>query len=78
MTKKIPRVLSAFDINKEAQRKRKKKILSTGGKGRPTEIQDGRRVNVYLDESSLIAASKIGDGNVSAGIRLALNLYGES
>ena len=39
--------------------------------GRPTLI-GGRRVNVYLDEESLGAALWLGDGNISAGIRVAL------
>jgi len=39
--------------------------------GRPTII-GGRRVNVYLDDESLGAALSLGDGNISAGIRVAL------
>ena len=39
--------------------------------GRPATI-DGKRVNVYLDGTSLATASSLGEGNVSAGIRLAL------
>lgn len=39
--------------------------------GRPTII-GGRRVNVYLDDESLDAALSLGDGNISAGIRVAL------
>ena len=42
--------------------------------GRPTEIKDGKRVNVYLDSKSLDIAAKLGDGNVSEGIRKALLL----
>ncbi len=40
--------------------------------GRPSELTDGKRVNVYLDPASLAAAAKIGNGNVSEGIRVAL------
>lgn len=40
--------------------------------GRPKQMQNGKRVNVYLDASSLAAAAKLGNGNVSEGIRLAL------
>lgn len=40
--------------------------------GRPPEMAGGRRVNVYLDASSLRRAAEIGDGNVSEGIRRAL------
>ena len=37
------------------------------------KMADGRRVNVYLDAQSLAAAEKIGNGNVSQGIRKALS-----
>lgn len=40
--------------------------------GRPAQMVDGKRVNVYLDSASIAAAKKIGDGSVSEGIRLAL------
>lgn len=40
--------------------------------GRPTEMTDGKRVNVYLDAASLARAAEMGAGNVSEGIRLAL------
>ena len=40
--------------------------------GRPSSMQDGKRVNVYLDAISLATAENIGNGNVSEGIRLAL------
>jgi len=43
-----------------------------GGVGRPAEMPGGKRVNVYLDEKSLAAAARLGDGNVSEGIRQAL------
>ena len=44
--------------------------LGTGG--RPATLTGGKRVNVYLDDASLDAAAKLGDGNVSEGIRVAL------
>lgn len=40
--------------------------------GRPAEMEGGRRVNVYLDVESLAIASKLGNGNVSDGIRKGL------
>ncbi len=40
--------------------------------GRPAEMAGGRRVNVYLDANSLERASKLGNGNASDGIRIAL------
>lgn len=45
--------------------------------GRPIEVQNGRRVNVYLDEKSIAIAEKIGDGNVSEGIRKSLQKTGD-
>lgn len=46
---------------------------AAGPVGRPTEIKGGRRVQVYLDESSVKRAMHLGGGNVSEGIRLALS-----
>lgn len=44
----------------------------TGQRGRPAQMDGGRRVQVYLDAESLAAAERIGHGNVSEGIRAAL------
>lgn len=44
----------------------------SGQVGRPSEMEGGKRVNVYLDADSLEAASKLGNGNISDGIRKAL------
>lgn len=41
--------------------------------GRPVELLDGKRINIYLDASRLEKARKIGGGNVSEGIRSALD-----
>jgi hypothetical protein len=54
-----------------------RKVLAALGEpprpvGRPSEITDGRRVQVYLDAASLSTAATLGNGNVSEGIRLAL------
>lgn len=35
-------------------------------------MRDGKAVNVYLDAASLAIASRLGNGNVSEGIRAAL------
>lgn len=35
-------------------------------------MNNGKRMNVYLDAESIEIASKLGDGNVSKGIRTAL------
>lgn len=39
--------------------------------GRPSDV-DGKRVQVYLDVESLKTAARLGNGNVSEGIRKAL------
>ena len=42
---------------------------ATGGKiGRPSEMEGGKAVKVYLDAGSLAIAAKMGNGNVSEGI----------
>ena len=43
--------------------------------GRPETVK-GKACNVYLNAENLVIASKLGDGNVSAGIRKALELAG--
>lgn len=48
------------------------KPLTGNAAGRPSVLLDGKRINVYLDEPSLTKAAALGDGNVSAGIRLSL------
>jgi hypothetical protein len=42
--------------------------------GRPRELINGQRINVFLDDESLNIASPLGAGNVSGGIRRALLL----
>ena len=45
------------------------------GAGAPKQMVDGRRIYVYLDAGSIDRARQIGGGNVSAGIRLALQTH---
>ena len=45
--------------------------------GRPTEMDGGKRVNVYLDAESIALATRIGKGNVSEGIRKAIKIAAE-
>ena len=40
--------------------------------GRPAEMQGGKKVNTYLDAESIAIATRLGNGNVSEGIRKAL------
>lgn len=44
-----------------------------GQVGRPTELEGGERRNVYLDAVSIARARKLGKGNISEGIRIALS-----
>ena len=44
--------------------------------GRPADV-GGKRVQVYLDAESLAIAAKLGNGNVSDGIRKALKQAAE-
>lgn len=46
--------------------------IAAAGRGRPSELKGGKRVQVYLDAESLAIADEIGNGNVSEGIRKAL------
>ena len=43
-----------------------------GKRGRPIMIPDPVRRSILLDRTTLDLAQRIGDGNISAGIRLAL------
>lgn len=54
------------------QRKAKAALGISNNAGRTAELTEGRRVNVYLDADSLERASELGNGNVSEGIRIAL------
>jgi hypothetical protein len=40
--------------------------------GRPLELKDAVRKQVYMDDSSISTALKIGKGNLSEGVREAL------
>jgi hypothetical protein len=44
-----------------------------GQVGRPTALEGGARHNVYLDAVSIARARKLGKGNISEGIRIALS-----
>jgi len=48
------------------------KTLVRRSVGAPAKMQDGKRVNIYLSAESRAAAERIGGGNVSEGIRIAL------
>jgi hypothetical protein len=45
--------------------------------GRPPVLTGGRRVEVYLDDRTIELARKLGDGNLSAGLRKAFKHNGE-
>ena len=50
----------------------RKVAAALGIAGRPEELSGGRKVNTYLDADSIAIAARIGNGNVSEGIRKAL------
>jgi len=50
----------------------RKVAAALGTAGRPAEMDGGKRVNVYLDATSLAIAAELGNGNVSEGLRRAL------
>lgn len=54
----------------------RKVAAALGTTGRPAEMAGGKKVNTYLDAESVATASRLGDGNVSEGIRRALKLAG--
>lgn len=43
--------------------------------GAPKILKDGRAHNVWLDSVTRIKAEKLGNGSVSAGIRIAVGSY---
>lgn len=52
----------------------RKVAAALGTSGRPAKMDGGKRVQVYLDADSLAIASSLGNGNISAGLRKALQL----
>lgn len=50
-------------------------IDEPNGPGRPTELEDGKRTNVYLDSDAVEVAKQVGDGNLSLGVRRALEKF---
>ena len=50
----------------------RKVAAALGAAGRPSEMTGGKKVNTYLDAESIVIASRLGNGNVSEGIRKAL------
>lgn len=54
------------------QRKVKAALGIPNDPGRPPEMAGGKRTNIYLDEDGRATAEKLGNGNVSEGIRIAL------
>lgn len=45
--------------------------------GRPRQTPLGNRSNIYIDDALKETAKRLGDGNISAGIALALLAYEE-
>lgn len=42
-------------------------------RGAPAKMEDGKRTNIYLSAESRAIAERVGGGNVSEGIRIALS-----
>lgn len=55
----------------------RKVAAALGTAGRPSEMAGGKKVNTYLDAESVAIATKLGNGNVSEGIRKALKQAGQ-
>ena len=64
------------NVAQQLDQRKVKAAINPRAPGRPTEIDDGQRVHVYLDATSAAIASRLGEGNMSAGIRLALERAG--
>jgi hypothetical protein len=50
----------------------RRNAVASNAVGRPAKMDDGKRKNVYLDAASLARAAELGNGNISEGIRIAL------
>lgn len=50
----------------------RKVAAALGTTGRPAEMDGGKRTNIYLDADGRATAERIGNGNISDGIRIAL------
>lgn len=55
----------------------RKIAAALGNAGRPSEMVGGKKVNTYLDTYSITIATRLGNGNVSEGIRKALKQANE-
>ena len=55
----------------------RKVAAALGTAGRPSEMSGGKKVNTYLDAESIAIATRLGNGNVSEGIRKALKQAGD-
>lgn len=53
----------------------RKVAAAIGTAGRPAEMAGGKRSNIYLDAASREIAERLGNGNISEGIRIALANY---
>lgn len=56
----------------------RKVAAALGTAGRPSEMSGGKKVNTYLDAESIAIATRLGNGNVSEGIRKALKKEGST
>lgn len=54
-------------------RRRRSPDYNEPGPGRPAVMDGGEPVTVYLSASQIARAAELGDGNVSAGVRYAID-----
>lgn len=64
--------INAGAIRNLDQRKIKAALGISNNAGAPKQMESGKRRNVYIDDVSWALAQKLGNGNASEGIRLAL------
>jgi len=64
-------MVNAGAVTSLDQRRVKAALGISNNAGRPKTV-GGRRVSLYLDDESLARAAKLGNGNMSEGIRQAL------
>lgn len=63
--------MSSKDNGRNKKRVKDKRAILARGPGRPAEMLEGRRVELYLDEKTIEIFRELGEGNLSAGARKA-------
>ncbi len=76
-SKKVPQSVSVIDQSGDEQFLARDGSLSDlvtyfHPRGAPVLLDNGKKRNIYLDDKSIDLAKKLGNGNASKGIRIAL------